>query len=165
MIDVAEAINVELMLDGEFIKDLPSEVAIPAVPTREQIIALEREMLKLPQEPIEPVHRFAEGLYAREITIPAGCLLTGKVHKAEHLNIISKGTITVWTEDGMKTLSAPCTLVSRPGTKRVGLAHTETVWTTIHATRERDIDTLERELVEEVEPPAQLGPPLLRALP
>ena len=114
---------------------------------------LEREMLKQPKEhhlKVAPVHHLADGIYAREITVPAGSLITGLVHKAEHLNIISKGDITVWTEDGMRRIQAPFTMVSRPGTKRVGFTHAETVWTTIHAnpTNESDIHALEAALVE-----------------
>jgi hypothetical protein len=120
----------------------------PAKISREKIIRLEQEMREMDQVQIETKHRFSEGIYAREITIPKGCLLTGKVHKTVHLNIISKGDITVWTEDGMKRVQAPYTMVSQPGTKRVGFAHEETVWTTIHGTHETDLDTLERDLIE-----------------
>lgn len=116
-------------------------------PTLDKILRLEREMMKQEQVQIGPVHYFADGLYAREITIPKDTLLTGHIHRFEHLNIISKGDITVWTEDGMKRLQAPCTLISRPGTKRIGYAHEETVWTTIHACTERDIEKIEAELV------------------
>lgn len=123
-------------------------LALPNIPTREQIERLELEIRQQEQAPIETRHYFAQGLYAREIRIPAGMLLTGRVHKAEHLNIISQGDITVWTEEGMKRLLAPSTLISRPGTKRVGLAHTDTVWTTVHACAERDLEKLERELLE-----------------
>lgn len=103
-------------------------------PTREDINRLESYMLRMPQLEIQPTHYFAKGLYAREIFIPAGTCLTGKVHKCEHLNIISKGKIQVWTENGMMEISAPFTMVSQPGTKRVGLATEDTVWTTIHST-------------------------------
>lgn len=131
------------------VKPKPANIVpLAKVPTRAQIVRLENEMRKCEQIHIEPVHHFANGVYAREITIPAGTLLTGKVHKTEHLNIISQGRITVWTEDGMKTVEAPYTIVSRPGTKRVGLAHTDTVWTTIHGTHEKDLDRLEAELIE-----------------
>lgn len=121
----------------------------PSVPTREQILALEDVMRKYEQLKIEPVHYFYAGGYAREITIPGGTLLTGKEHKTEHLNILSKGSITVWTEDGMKRLTAPFTFVSRPGTKRVGLAHEDTVWTTVHANPDdlRDPEQLEELLI------------------
>lgn len=134
-------------------------------PTREQIERLEAQMRMMEQLPIEPVHHFADGLYAREITIRAGTILTGKVHSTEHLNIVSQGRIAVWTEDGMKIVAAPCTLVSRPGTKRVGFALEDTVWTTIHANPDNltDLAALELALIDPAQPaitteePACLG--------
>jgi len=120
---------------------------VPGASLREKIDALEGLMLREPQVEIEPVHYFAHGLYAREITIKAGTLLTGKIHRTEHLNIVSKGRIIVWTEDGMREVAAPFTMVSRPGTKRVGYALEDTVWTTVHATTETDLARLEAELI------------------
>jgi len=124
------------------------------IPTREQIEQLEARMRMMAQLPIEPVHHFAEGLYAREITILAGTILTGKVHSTEHLNIVSKGRIMVWTEDGMKEVAAPFTMVSRPGTKRVGFALEDTVWTTIHAnpSNSTDLAALEQALIDNTTP-------------
>lgn len=119
----------------------------PAASLREKIDRLEALMLREPQVEIEPVHYFAGGLYAREITIRKGTLLTGKIHRTEHLNIISKGRIVVWTEDGMREVAAPFTMVSHPGAKRVGYALEDTVWTTIHATTERDLVKLEEQLI------------------
>ena len=119
-------------------------------PSRAQIQSLEAHLAQMPQLEITTRHHFAKGLYAREIVIPAGTILTGKVHAEEHLNIVSKGRIAVWTEDGMREVSAPFTMVSRPGTKRVGLAIEETVWTTIHAnpTDDTDLALLEAKLIE-----------------
>jgi hypothetical protein len=133
---------------------------LPSIPTRAQIERLEAEMLKHNQLPIAPMHYFAVGLYAREITIPAGTLLTGKVHKAEHFNIISQGRIVVWTEDGMREIAAPSLIISRPGTKRVGLALETTVWTTIHANPDnvRDPEALEQSLVECAVPVLEIQP-------
>lgn len=145
--------------DSILVEQAPA--TLPAVPTRAQIEALEGHMRREAQIDIPTRHYFAHGIYAREITIPAGVLLTGKVHRTEHLNILSAGEITVWTEDGMKRLRAPATIVSRPGTKRVGYAHTECVWTTIHGTHERDLDRLEAELIEA---PAIAAPDALAAL-
>lgn len=115
--------------------------------TRVKILRLEDYMKTLPPVEIEPVHYHAKGLYAREIFIPKGTLLTGKIHRSEHLNIISKGDISVVTEFGTKRIVAPFTMVSQPGTKRVGYANEDTVWTTIHATDEVEIEKLEAELV------------------
>lgn len=123
-------------------------LAEPPEPSmREKIDRLEAYMRDMPQREIDTVHRFGGGIYAREITIPAGTLLTGKLHKTEHLNIVSKGRIVVWTEDGMKEVAAPFTMVSRPGSKRVGYALEDTVWTTLHATTETDLAKLETDLI------------------
>lgn len=94
-------------------------------------------------------HYFSDGLYCREITIPPGTLLTGKIHTTEHINIISKGDISVMTENGIERVVAPATLISKPGTKRIGFTHAETVWTTIHAnpTNEKDLTKLEARLI------------------
>jgi hypothetical protein len=122
-------------------------VSVPAMTVREKILILESEMKKCNQVEIVPVHYFARGLYAREIFVPKGVLLTGKIHRSEHLNIISKGDISVVTEYGTKRIKAPFTMVSQPGTKRVGYAHEDTVWTTIHATEETDVEKIELELI------------------
>ncbi|SRR5260221_14372776 len=115
---------------------------------RLQIVELEERMRERPDQiHIEPVHYFAQGLYAREITIPKGTLLTGKIHLFEHINIISKGDISVLTESGVKRIKAPATIISKPGIKRVGFAHEDTVWTTIHACNVKDADEAERLLV------------------
>lgn len=116
--------------------------------SRDQVIALEREIQQLPQVDCPVRHYFAPGMAAREMTIPAGVVLTGAVHRHEHLCTISKGRIVVSTDDGMKELVAPCTIVSMAGAKRVGYAIEETVWTTYHATNETDPDRLIEEITE-----------------
>lgn len=116
---------------------------------RASIQQLEDAMLQGETTEIDTKHHFAGGVYAREIFIPAGTTLTGKIHKTEHLNIISKGDISVATEDGVQRIKAPYTIVSKPGTKRVGYAHEDTVWTTIHGSKEKDLDKLELEFIAE----------------
>jgi hypothetical protein len=109
---------------------------------------------------IKTVHRFAKGVYAREVTIPAGTLLTGRIHKTQHVSIISKGRITVWSAGNPAVeICAPFTFVAEPGTRRVGYAHEETVWTTIHPTNETDLDKLEAEFIEPHENPYVLSSP------
>lgn len=89
-------------------------------------------------------HRFTPGLYIREIHMPAGSLITSKIHNTEHPFIISKGTVTVMTEDGEFKLQAPHTGITKPGTRRLLFCHTDVVWTTIHA-------ITDGETVEEIE--------------
>jgi len=92
-------------------------------------------------------HRFADGVYAREMLIPAGHLIVGKIHKFGHLNVITKGLVSVLTEFGVETLQAPTTFISKPGTKRVVYAHEDTVWTTFHGTQHTTPDEVEADII------------------
>lgn len=121
--------------------------ALEMTSTKEQISQLEQVLHTLPQAEIKIIHHFSKGLYAREIFIPKGTLLVGKIHKHECLSIMSSGEKTVLTDDGYVRVKAPFTTVSKPGMKRVGYAHEDTVWTTIHATDETDLEKLEIELI------------------
>ncbi len=118
-----------------------------ARPTRRQVEDMEVLIAQLPHVEIPVRNYFSKGVYAREITIPAGTVLTGKIHLFSNLNILSKGTMRVSGEDGMVEVSAPHTVVSPPGTKRIALALTECVWTTIHGTDETDVDKIEAHFV------------------
>ena len=93
-------------------------------------------------------HHFAPGAYGREMTLPAGLVVVGKIHKHAHINVISKGRVQVFTEqEGVLELAAPCTFVSSPGTKRVVHVLEETVWTTVHVTDKTDLAEIEREVI------------------
>lgn len=115
-------------------------LALASEPSRAQIERLEGFMAQHDQVEMPPVHRYAEGLYAREITIPAGTLMTGRVHLFEHVSIMLRGDMTVLTEQGMERVQGPKVFISPAGTKRVGYAHEETVWVTVHTNPDDDTD-------------------------
>jgi hypothetical protein len=127
---------------------------LPAIPSREQIERLEAALLNAEEQgagiEVQAWHDFARGQVARTILIPAGTCLTGAVHRTEHLSVCS-GDITVWTEQGMRRLTGYHVLTSHPGAKRVGFAHADTYWTTVHVNPddERDVSKLEEALVED----------------
>lgn len=125
---------------------------LTGVPTRAQIERLEDLLLSAHEAhvDIEIENVWAPGVYCRKAFIKAGTVLTGKEHLTEHANVCV-GDITVWTEQGMKRLQGMHTLVSTPGTKRVGYAHADTVWMTIHPNPDdcRDLAVLEARLVLE----------------
>lgn len=88
--------------------------------------------------------------YAREMLIPKGTLIIGKIHRHQHLNFISKGKVTVVTEFGTKQLEAPCTFVSEVGLKRAVYAEEDTLWTTVHLTEhgcKDDLGKIEEEVI------------------
>jgi hypothetical protein len=124
--------------------------------TREKVIAFEQALAahadaagtRLDADDLTR-HWFAPGMYCRELKIPAGACLTGKIHRHAHINIISQGDISVLTEHGIKRFIAPCVLISSVGIKRVGFAHTDTTWITVHAnpTDETDMEKLEARFI------------------
>ena len=88
--------------------------------------------------------------YAREMFIPKGTLIIGKIHRHQHLNFISAGRVRVFTEFGTKYLTAPCTFISEVGLKRAVYAEEDTLWTTVHLTEftcESDLDKVEQEVI------------------
>lgn len=118
-----------------------------ALAVRQLIDEAEEAMAQMPQVEIPLRHDFADGLYGREILIPAGTLLTGKVHRHADLNFVLYGEIDVVTEGGLKRVKGPCWFAGKPGAKQIGYAHTDTLWITVHATENRDLDTLEDEIL------------------
>lgn len=117
------------------------------ISTAEKVEAVERLMKLRPQVEIPPTHYFAEGLYAREITIPKGVLATGKVHLAGYLVIIVKGDVSVLTDDGVKRIQGPVTFPVRAGMKHIGYAHEDTTWICVHAAKAQNAEDAEKELV------------------
>lgn len=93
-------------------------------------------------------HHFAPGAYAREIFMPAGMQVVGKIHRHAHVNIISQGRVEVFTEHGgLEIFEAPYTFVSTPGTKRAVAVLEDTVWTTVHVTDKTDLADIEEEVI------------------
>lgn len=118
-----------------------------AVPSREAIAKLEDAIRQLPPVEAPVSHHFSPGIYAREMFIPRGTVLTGKIHLTDHLCLITQGDISVLTESGVKRLKAGAVVHTKAGMKRAGYAHEDTRWVTVHATDETDVDLLEATLV------------------
>lgn len=116
--------------------------------SREVLLAFQDAMsksdAKIDGDKVCPVtHHFAPGLYAREIFMPAGVCVVGKIHKHAHVNNISAGRVLVTTEFGKEELCAPYQFVSKPGTKRAVLVLEDCIWTTYHPTEETDLAKIE----------------------
>ena len=112
-----------------------------------KIHEFEKVIANQPQLEIKTTHHFSKGVYAREIFIPKGALIVGKIHKHECLNIVSKGDISFISIDGAKRVQAPYTVLASPGVKRIGYAHEDTIWTTVHGTNETDLKKIEDEFI------------------
>ena len=118
-----------------------------AMVTPDQVMKLEHALSQFDQVQMEAKHYFAPGVYVRELMIPAGTILTGKIHRHETMNILISGTITVTTDDGMQTLTGPLIFNSKPGTKKAAYAETDTLWLNVHPTELTDLEEIEEEFI------------------
>lgn len=92
-------------------------------------------------------HIFSKGMYMREIFMPAGSLITSKIHKTEHPYTISKGKVAVCIDSGeWVEHEAPYTGITRPGTRRLLYIIEDCTWTCYH--RYNGIKGSENELDE-----------------
>lgn len=117
---------------------------------RESVLKLEAAMLAMPGASTsdgDVSHHFSDGLYARELRIPADTVLVGHIHLQGQINFLMKGTIRVTTDDGVKTLTAPQIVVTGPGTKRAGYAVTDVIWVTVSATTETDPEEVRKQII------------------
>lgn len=127
----------------------------PGLPL-EQIRALQDEMTAaaveagLPLTPTVVEHMFADKLYARKYAMPAGQLAITRTHKKQHF-IVAVGDCTIWTDGAMKRLVGFHCFITHPGTKRVIVAHADTLFITFHATDLTDPDAIMAELTEDEE--------------
>jgi hypothetical protein len=78
-------------------------------------------------------HIFTNGMYIREIFMPAGSLITSKIHKTEHPYTVSYGVVAVSIDGGdWDQITAPYTGITKPGTRRVLYVIEDCIWTTYH---------------------------------
>lgn len=114
----------------------------PATPAqlRAKILALEAALRELPQVAIPVTQYFSAGVYLRQINIPAGTLMTGKIHKHRCMSIVLSGEMEVVTDQGPRRIKGPCVFESPAGVKRAGIAITDCVWLTAHPYNGPELD-------------------------
>ena len=128
--------------------DLPS-LKIDHTPAeiRQRVTDLADILKQYPQEDLPVQHEFLEGIYLRTVFMKAGTIVVGKIHKQEHVAIISKGHATVHTEHGVVDMRAPFIFKSPPGVQRALVIHEDMVWTTVHRSDHTDLEKLEEQLI------------------
>jgi len=119
------------------------------VTKQDQILKLQDIILKLDQQVnLTTSHHFSEGLYARELTIPAGVVVVGAKHLTTHMYMVVKGRCKVLSQFGDYEVEAPFIGETIPNTKRVILAITDCVWITFHPTDLTDVKEIEQAILE-----------------
>jgi hypothetical protein len=119
---------------------------------REKMASLEEAVLSSPDNidinKLECHHYFSHGLYTRELHIPAGVVITGKIHRHSNVNILSKGKVIAVTDKGRVVLEAPYTLVSGELIKKAIYAIEDAVWINcLPWDKEPSVDLVEEEYI------------------
>lgn len=133
----------ELTMPAQEMQSVPDGMSVVAQridsPRWQEINRLEHAMASFEQQLCPLTHIFTPGLYCRTIFMPAGTILTSRIHLFEHPFVISAGVVAVRDDDGeWKTFRAPHIGVTKPGTRRVLKIIEDTVWSTFHVTNETD---------------------------
>lgn len=116
---------------GEF-----AEAVLPlsAVDGYGKIQEVEEKLKELDQVKWTTKHHFSDGVYTRETFIPSGTILTGYRHKKRTVSILAQGAISVMSVDrlgratDLGVMVSPMVVVTEPGSKKIGIAHEDTVF-------------------------------------
>jgi len=118
------------------------------VATQDSIYKLQDIIKDMPQVTGETRHHFSDGMYARELFIPAGTVVVGALHKSQHLYMVVKGKCKVSSQYETVEIEAPYIGETISGTKRVIYAETDCVWIGFFPTQLTDIDEIEAAFIE-----------------
>lgn len=99
---------------------------------------------------LETDHVFTPGLVSRTIYMPAGTLLTSRIHKHKHQYAVLAGDCSVFIDGvGVERIRAPFCGVTESGTRRVLYIHEDTIWTTFHPSNAQTVEEFEAEEFED----------------
>jgi hypothetical protein len=148
VLDLVESLRVEAPAigDNKPVDQLVAERAGTA--SWQKLNHLDQSLAQAPQAEFKLRHFFTPVpdnpklyLCTRGIFMPAGTFLTSRIHLYEHPFVISMGMVSTWDDEhGWRTLVAPHTDVTKPGTRRFLYVHEDTVWDTFHVTAETEPD-------------------------
>ena len=99
-------------------------------------------------------HQFTEGMYVREIFMPAGSLITSKIHKTQHSYFVLRGKAIVWIDGKEQIIQAPYVGVTEPNTRRVLYIVEDCIWATSHPNPDNEtVDQIEERIIEKHDNP------------
>lgn len=90
-----------------------------------------------PQEPVPEqlvINWFAKDLYSRWLTVKAGTLIVGQIHKFEHFFVVLSGKCILWDPAAESAIhaAAPYMVISPVGSQRLIFAETDLTLATFH---------------------------------
>jgi hypothetical protein len=92
-------------------------------------------------------HHIKDGLYTREIFMPAGQLVISFIHKQNHPSFFMEGDMSLLMDTGeVKRVKAPMTVHTEVGTQRVAYIHEDTRWVCVYRTDAETVEEAEKEV-------------------
>lgn len=138
------------------IADHPALALLPAKPTQLQIDEFGRYLQSIEgiDKPVD-LHTLsfqADGLYGRSVDVKAETFIVGLAHKQSGFAVCI-GDMTVWTTKGCHRYTGNHIVQTEAGSMRIGFAHADTTWFTVHANKTggTDVGAIEDSLVEHPE--------------
>ena len=108
----------------------------------------EKSYIGKEKDKINPLeHKFADGIYVRKISCPAGQLLVTEIHKKDNAFFVMTGKLTIMSEEGEATIEAPYYGITKAGTKRIIYIHEHCIFITVHPTKTKNVKDAEEELI------------------
>jgi len=112
--------------------------------------SLMEKMSFMEQADCPVLHHFHDGIYIRELRMPAGIVAIGHIQRHPQMNVFVRGVVQMLNPDGTTTeLVAPMTFVGSAG-RKVGYVIEDVIWQNIYPNpdNERDIEVLEARWLE-----------------
>jgi hypothetical protein len=126
------------------------KVAGESLPKKLDLAAIEARMFECENQIDIPVeHIFSGGVYIRQVTIPKGTLVMGKRHRFSTCNMLLKGTLAVYVEEGKPpmTITAPTVFTSEPFAKKFAYCIEDAVFVNVIPTDLTDPDEIEEKRI------------------
>jgi hypothetical protein len=119
--------------------------------TNDKIDQFEKSLvdnLKIVECPL--IHKFTDGMYIREIFMPAGTFVTSMIHKTTHPFFILQGKVSVFSDnEGEVIYEAGHSGITTPNTRRVLFIHEDCRWVTCHCCKDGEtVDEIEARIIE-----------------
>jgi mannose-6-phosphate isomerase-like protein (cupin superfamily) len=95
----------------------------------------------------QTVHHFSDGLYAKQMVIPAGYEACQHAHNYSHLSVLASGRVIVMTDDWKKEFKAPACIEIKAGVYHKIISLEDATWFCVHATEETDAEKIDEVLI------------------
>lgn len=118
----------------------PTQMDLMAETFKSNVGGLANHLRAMDNDTTSIVEYFASDSYVREMVIPAGTCVIGRVHKTDCINILLEGEIVIVDNDGnRKEMKAPQVFIAKAGHQKAGFAIKDTRWLNCFSCKEEQL--------------------------